>query len=182
MITIDFLEKDIEDYLCSKPSPNSRHTKLTSWFKDLIVVKRQYNIEGLFIDILAYHRKYRTFVIIELKKDNIDLQAFVQALTYKELMQAKFPNKKFAVLLIAQYLDERLSYIVKEYSEPNLKIGVPVLYQLFNYDFESGISFSWFNRLQRENEHKIIELYKNFWESKYKILKEEVEDGDISEN
>lgn len=181
MITIDFLEKDIEDYLCSKPSPNSRHTRLTSWFKDLIVIKRQYNIEGLFIDILAYHYKLKHFIIIELKKNDIDLQAYVQALTYKELMESKFPNRRFTVLLIAQNLDERLSYIVKEYSESNLQMEKPVLYQLFDYDFENGISFSWFNKLQRTNCEKLNKLRLNYWETKYPYLKEE-NDGDISED
>lgn len=172
MISIDFAEKDIEDYLC-------KDSHLDIWFSDLYVIKRQYNIEGMFIDILAYQKRFKRFVVIELKKNIIDSQAFTQVLTYKTLMEAKFPNRRFTILLIAQNLDERLSYIMKEYSDDNFRRGEEFLYQLFDYDFENGISFSWFNKIQRANENKLLKMRSDYWESKYK--KGDI-DGSFQEN
>ncbi|WP_405316506.1 hypothetical protein [Faecalibacillus faecis] len=138
MIKIDFQEKDIEDYLCNK-------NNLTKWFEDLIVIKRQFKIFDFYIDILAYHKLFKKFFIIELKKDELNSDTLAQVLRYKKCLECKYLNKKFKILLIGKNLNYNLLYLVRDFNSINESIieDEDIFYQLYNYTFEHGINFNW---------------------------------------
>ena len=143
-ISIDFDEKDIEDYLCTDGN----------LFKhlDLKLIARQVKIFDFYIDILAYSKLEKCFYIIELKKNDLNAKAYAQVKKYKRLLEIKYFKKhNFKTLLIGQNLAEELFFLVENYqrSKDEYLENINDYYALFNYDFESGISFAWFNKQQR---------------------------------
>lgn len=154
-IEINFLEKDIEDYLC-EPDNLMKHFNLR-------FVARQVEIFGFRIDILAYNEAEKSFYIIELKKDILDAKAFTQVYKYYKLMNVKYNyNKKnnyhnFKMLLIGQHLSSELVGVLNNYSRYSEPSSCALLYSLFNYDFDSGISFSWYSKEEREFSNNLRE-------------------------
>lgn len=143
MITINFKEKDIEDFLCKDKNLEN--------YLDLKFVARQVEIFGFYIDILAYSIREQCFYIIELKKDLLDDKAFVQATKYRNLMDAKYKFKhKFKTLLIGQNLSEDLFYVIDLYDSSRPTLQNNDFYTLFNYTFDNGIGFNWHTTKEKE--------------------------------
>lgn len=150
-ITIQFEEKDIEDYLCACGLE----------YLGLKFIARQAKIDKFFIDILAYNKKDKCFYILELKRHVIDSKAFTQALKYHKLMTYKYNGRhKFKTLLIGENLSEDLYYLVSLYnSMPWIKNKHNFLYCLFGYDFQNGINFNIYNTEQNKIEKYLEETY-----------------------
>ena len=146
MITLNYLEEDIEDFL-------KKGINLETYL-GLKFINSQVPIDKYFIDILAYNKKEKCFYIIELKKNDINSKAFTQGLKYLNLMQWKYPTKNFKLLLIGNDLNEDLYYCVKfydEFKENNAKF----LYTIFQIDLTKGIGFNYFNKIQRLIENSL---------------------------
>jgi hypothetical protein len=150
-ITIQFEEKDLEDYLC----------ECGLEYLELKFIARQVKIDKFFIDILAYSKKEKCFYILELKRNLIDSKAFTQAFKYHTLMTYKYNGRhKFKTLLIGENLSEDLFYILSFYnSMPWGENKNNFLYCLFGYDFENGINFNTYNTLQGKIEKYLEETY-----------------------
>lgn len=149
-ITINFDEKDIEDFLCTEDHLEK--------YLGLKYVNRQVNIDKFFIDILAYSPREKCFYIIELKKDELNAKAFVQALKYHKLMSYAYKHKhKFKVLLIGKNLNEDLHYLTTLFDYPPNKRDF--LYILYSYTFENGIAFNTYNIAQAEIQEHLEENY-----------------------
>ena len=147
-ITINFEEKDIEDFLCDNDNLES--------YLGLKFIKRQVKIDKFYIDILAYSKPEKCFYIIELKKDDLNSKAFVQALKYLRLMNRRYKYKhKFKMLLVGHDLSEELYYNVEKYDIFG-NSDYPFLYTLYHYTFNSGISFEYYDKYQFEIENKIL--------------------------
>lgn len=141
-ITINCDERDIEDFLCSED-----YLKV---YLNLKYIDHQVKIDKFFIDILAYNKIEKCFYIIELKKDELNARAFIQALKYLKLMDIRYNHKhKFKMLLIGRNLNEELYYNVQTYNmfDDN---NYPFLYTLYDYNFEEGISFNYINIEQKK--------------------------------
>ena len=168
MAEINFSEKELEDFLCN----GGRKGNLKKYL-NLEFISRQVNCSTGIIDILAYSKIKKSFIIIELKKDNLDYKAFFQAHKYlrafdykyncceKILLKNKFGKeylkrkKRFILLLIGRNLSDELYYSVDHYEEDSeFSTNEPesniFQYALFGFNFRNGISFDWYNKVQEE--------------------------------
>lgn len=171
-IEITWQESDIEDYLCKKTNQGWRKTNLNKLpgCKNLIIVGRQVKVLDFFIDILAYDRASKSFIIIELKKDVLDANALTQAMRYQNILEHLYYGlnspKKFKILLIGRNLNEKLYYIVNKLDDGCFDndwrelgyLNSGIFYTLYNYSFEDGIEFNWHNTRQQEIEYELGDL------------------------
>lgn len=163
MITISCTEKDIEDFL----SINNNLKK----YLGLRFLKRQVQTPVGIIDIIAYNNITKRFVIIELKKENLDYKAYFQLQRYRHYIErterTRFydgndlrdckglnnrPQRVFDYLLIGSSLSPDLYYNV-EHWEPDSDLSHPnsAWYTIFKYDL-SGINFRYLNTEQNKIE------------------------------
>lgn len=153
-ITLNFDEKDIEDFLC-------KNNNLKFYFPDLKFIARQVKIDKFFIDILAYNKYDKCFYIIELKKGELNANAYTQAIKYKNLMSLKYKYKhKFKIILIGEKLNENLFYIINYYNFSH-PYHCNNTYTLYEFDLENGISFCSYDTLQLQIESYLNERYLN---------------------
>lgn len=144
---ITFSERELEDFLCTG--------KNLEKYLGLKFVARQVNIAPAgIIDILAYHKQSKTWVIIELKKDIIGDGALLQILSYLNYYKATNPEfeykdflrkRKFSGLLVGSSLDHNSNFIRKILcSKHSLshREGA-ICYTLFRINLETGISFDY---------------------------------------
>ena len=143
---IIFSERELEDFLCKENNLKK--------YLDLEFVARQVSIPPAgIIDILAYHKESKSWVIIELKKDLLDLSALAQGMAYlryyQELKKFNYVQRNrlrnFSLLLIGSNLDESLEKVVALYEKKGIFENSKIYYKLFGVDFASGISFDFFN-------------------------------------
>jgi len=157
---ITFSERELEDFLCTG--------KNLEKYLGLKFIARQVNIAPAgIIDILAYHENSDIWVIIELKKDLLDLSALVQGLSYLRFYQSTKKyitdyksfqrSRKFCLLLIGNHLDTPLHKVVKNFSDNEFSDN-EIMYSLFNINFEEGISFKFYNKSQSDYESRIYEI------------------------
>lgn len=158
-INIDLSEKQIEDFLCEDNNLEK--------YLGLKFIARQVAIPPVgIIDILAYNKQTKTWVIIELKKDNLDESAFCQLFGYVNfLKQTKYKDifgeitqHKFVGLLIGKHLNDKLNKIVKIYNEDVLDpedTFSGLFYKLFNFTLTNGFELSWYNQNQFETQEEI---------------------------
>ena len=157
----NFSEKDLESLLAEN---------LSKIFPNLIFVSRQFSIDGLFLDILAFDREQNSPVIFELKKDRAreivaqGLQYFRFLSTKKEKFIFEFLNKK----IISRH-DEKINwdlskliFIAREFPEREIDSSS------FNLPIEL-FKFSWF-----KNDNFILE--------KVERKKEKPKIGDVLKN
>lgn len=145
-ITINCTEKDIEDFLADN--------KNLEEYLGLKFLSRQFQINKFFIDILAYNKSEKCFYIIELKKDNLNANALVQAVKYQRLMKFNYKNKhKFKILLIGTNLCEDLYYCVHSYLK--FEENEDISYTLYDFVINKGISFNFINREQAKIERTL---------------------------
>lgn len=169
MPEVNFTEKELEDYLCSNGNLK-KHLGLR-------LLRRQYATPAGIIDILAYDPKQKLFVIIELKKDTLDYNAFFQIDRYYHYFEYLANNvyyrpiyidnekgdvvdeisrqPKIAKLLIGRNLSTLLNFSVYSYKS-HLFLD-KTNYTCFDYDFDRGIAFNYASTEQRKVE--IGELY-----------------------
>ena len=176
MIEINYQEKDLEDYLCKKEN-------LEKWFPNLVIVKRQFQIFDFYIDILAYDKLAKCFVIIELKKDELNANAFVQALRYKNCLESKYLRRNFYIILLGKNLNSELFYCIKSYDPYDLVERGRVYYYLYNYSFEEGINFHYINTNQIHIQTRLQEIQEQTLIQKKEIITKWSEyNGNIQEN
>lgn len=155
MPNIQFSEKELEDYLCADDGQ-----ALWEHF-DLRFVARQVKTSLGIIDILAYCKFSKTWVIVELKLDKLDYKAFFQAQRYKHFCEMEWPGRKeqrkFVTLLVGSNLSEELFYSVRyfnraDYQQERRPLYGQNFYRLFAWNFEDGISFEYQNAEQTKIE------------------------------
>lgn len=142
---IVFQEKELEDFLC-------RDGNLEEYL-GLRFVARQVKTPNGIVDILAYNPDTKSFVIIELKRDQIDLAALVQITRYRHYFQSQrqpkhgMRGRNFQCLLIGKSLHSDLNFIV-EYWESEHDYG-RIFYRLYGIKFDQPLSFCWHSLNQR---------------------------------
>ncbi len=156
-----FSEKDLEDLF----APN-----LEKIFSNLIFVSRQFSIDGLFFDILAFDREQNSPVIFELKKDRAreivaqGFQYFRLLSTKKEKFIFEFLDKK----IIKNHHDEidwqssKLIFIAADFSEREIdsaSLDLPI--ELFKFKFFENDNFFLEKVERRKEKPKIGEVLKN---------------------
>jgi len=164
MTHIKIYEEDIENYLSN---PKNLKSKLNLEF-----IARQVEIPPLGrIDILAYHKPSKSFVIVEIKRGLLKQEALLQGLRYKNYYQTTydkrchdFPRsiryKKFSLLLIGDNLDDTLHEIVKHYDDCNL-CHQEIYYTLFDKKFGQEHNFNHYNIYQQDIEAKLYQVSEN---------------------
>jgi hypothetical protein len=168
---ITFSEKELEDFLC-------KDDNLMTYLK-LKFIARQVRLgsDGI-IDILAYHKSNKCFVIIELKRATLDANALLQGLNYLNFYQKTSKDitnyttfqrsRKFCLLLIGSDLDPCLHKIVSHGDDDYQDGGLT--YTLFNMNLDSGINFKYYNKNQSEFDEK-LSTFRDYQESKrFRIL------------
>lgn len=159
MAEINFQEKELEDFLCD----GGRKGNLLKYL-GLELIARQFQIDNNFIDILAYSKYDKSFVIIELKRNNLDYNAYFQCLKYIQKFKHKYYKFNVIGLLIGQKLSNELEDIIyfinpKTNTIKDVKNISTIFYNLFNLDFKNGISFNYYNVNQyniQRNKWKLI--------------------------
>lgn len=137
---ITFSERELEDFLCTG--------KNLQKYLGLIFVARQVRIEPMgIIDILAFDWDSKSWVIIELKREKLDLYALAQGLSYINFYD-KVSNykdyyshskvRKFKLLLIGQTLDKSLEKIAR-YFGGGFDDNWSIYYKLFGFNLEGGL-------------------------------------------
>lgn len=176
MIEINYQEKDLEDYLCKEKN-------FKKWFPNLKIVKRQFQIFDFFVDILAYDNLAKCFVIIELKKNELNANSFIQAIRYKNCLSKKYINQKFYIILLGEKLNPELFYCVNSYDTYRYSVIDTVYYYLYHYSFEEGINFHYINTTQQEIERRLEKIEIKSIAQRVKTIKEwRKYNGDIQEN
>jgi len=160
MPDILFKEKELEDFLCSN---NNLQKHL-----GLRLLARQFRTPVGVVDIIAYNNNTKRFVLIELKKDILNSEAYFQLERYRRYFvkkaQADFEEKEissmsaecrtFDCLLIGNTLAENLSYVTEYWeADSDLSEFNRVWYRCFNYSLEKAISFEYYSPMQREVEY-----------------------------
>lgn len=163
-IEINISEKELEDFLC--------FGKNLEKYLGLKFVARQVQIPPAgIVDILAYDKKSKCFVIIELKKDLLDTNALIQGMAYlryyqeiKKLNYFTMSRKRnFSLLLIGKNLDNNLIKIIEHLYHQGLEDN-KIYYKLFGLRISSGINFDFYNVDQEtyndklEQERELIEV------------------------
>lgn len=163
MSHITIYEEDIENYLSN---PKNLKSQL-----DLEFIARQVEIPPLGrIDILAYSKYSKRFVIIEIKRNLLDQEALLQGLRYKNYYNSTCnkidwtpysKNRKFVLLLIGQDLHESLTGIVKHYDQDSM-YQRDIYYTLFSQKFGLEPKFNYLSVPQSdlEKELRVIEKQK----------------------
>jgi len=156
-----FSEKDLEDLL----APN-----LEKIFPNLVFVSRQFSIDGLFLDILAFDREQNSPVIFELKKDRAreivaqGLQYFRLLSTKKEKFIFEFLDKK----IIKNHHDaidwqsSKLIFVAANFSDREIdsaSLDLPI--ELFKFKFFENDDFFLEKVERRKEKPKIGEVLKN---------------------
>lgn len=151
MVEINFSEKELEDLLSSRAS--------LSKYLGLRYVSRQARLGVGVIDILAYEECSNMYVIIELKKDYLDFDAYEQVVRYQRFLSAKYPNRLFASLIIGKGLSPSLNYLVKNY-DPRIDCidQSCVNYSLFGIKLNDPISFYWYSQQQMDIQKQHYEV------------------------
>lgn len=152
-----FSERELEDFLCEG--------KNLEKYLGLKFVARQVNIAPAgIVDILAYDKSTKTWVIIELKQGPLDHWALMQGMSYLNFYQSvrKYsyisPHaRSFGLLLIGDNLESSLDKVIDSFIKNTIRDG-KITYSLFNLDFESGISFKYSSARQNEYSRKITAL------------------------
>lgn len=168
MPTINFSEKELEDFLC-------RDNNLEKYL-GLKFHARQVRTPVGIIDILAYgprwveadpdyyvDRRYRQWFIIELKKEKIDTDAYFQAMRYKHFFNScrnSCGSRTYIPLLIGNGLENKLDFVVNKF-EPKQQVYYKhgIFYTCFSFDFETSISFNYISPSQRRIEQ--CEIYQD---------------------
>ena len=161
---IIFSERELEDFLCKE--------KNLEKYLGLKFIARQVRIEPMgIIDILAYSREAKRWVIIELKKGGLDPNSFCQISSYinfykqtKSIIEAKdfYRERKFCGLLIGDNIDPNLHKCVGFYSKDNYWIEESQInYCLFNLSFTTGIEFTHYNKSQKIIQEKLFDICVN---------------------
>lgn len=143
------LERDIEDYLC-QTGRLEKHFGLT-------FIDRQIRIENFgILDILAYNKFTKCFVLIELKRDVLDATAYFQLERYGKAFSAKY-HRKFQKLLVGKSLDALITHGV-EYFDAGDHYRETTQYRLFNADLDKGVCFNYQSTHQENEADKICDL------------------------
>lgn len=168
-IEISCSEQDIEDFLCIKGNLEK--------YLGLRLLKRQYRTPVGVVDIVAYNKKTKRFVIIELKKDLLDYKAFFQMERYAhylkkseinrcdatgprkyflyknaEMKFTKCTERKFDRLLIGKDISPDLYYSVEHWDDSSDNCHAETWYTLFGFRFDSAISFGYYQPQQSKIE------------------------------
>lgn len=152
-IQLVYNEKDIEDILV-EDCPH---------FIGLKYIRRQFRIPVGIIDILAKGIENRgTYYVVEIKKGKLDASAFAQVLRYSQWLTSEFSKdgrRAFIPLLIGQELGDDIVHLC-EYFEPEEHPGVcyygRVFYRLFDFCPRSGVTFTWYNNIQRRYRESLV--------------------------
>jgi hypothetical protein len=166
-IEINISEKQLEDFLC--------FGKNLEKYLGLKFIARQVSIPPAgIIDILAYNKQSKCFVIIELKKDLLDTSALIQGMAYlkyyqdvrklndfknyfkKEFGETKNRKRSFSLLLIGKNLDNNLIKIIDYLDEQELQDN-KIYYKLFGLNILSGIDFNFYNQNQENYNDALME-------------------------
>lgn len=152
MIEINCSEKDIEDVLANN---------LSHYFPKLRYVSRQYRTGVGIVDILAASKVDKgTFFVIEIKKDQLDANAYVQVLTYTKWLnneRSKDCKRKFISVIIGDSLSQNLDHLVGYFyddSEFGLSELSGVNYRLYKFDPLRGLSFTYVSTSQEKTWEK----------------------------
>jgi hypothetical protein len=156
-IEINISEKQLEDFLC--------FGKNLEKYLGLKFIARQVQIPPIgIIDILAFHKDSNSWVIIEIKKGNLDESAFCQLYSYLNFYRqtksfidtGHFQRKRrFVGLLIGRHLDDKL---IKVVSLKDDYFNQDISYLLYNFDLAKGLEFAWYNKNQKNIEDALFEL------------------------
>jgi hypothetical protein len=156
-----FSEKDLENLL----APN-----LDKIFPNLVFVSRQFSIDGLFLDILAFDREQNSPVIFELKKDRAreivaqGFQYFRLLSTKKEKFIFEFLDKK----IIKNHKDEidwkssKLIFVAADFSAREIdsaSLDLPI--ELFRFKFFENDDFFLEKVERRKEKPKIGDVLQN---------------------
>lgn len=162
-IEINISEKQLEDFLC--------FGKNLEKYLGLKFIARQVSIPPAgIIDILAYNKQSKCFVIIELKKDLLDTSALIQGMAYlkyyqdirklnyfkKEFGETKNRKRNFSLLLIGKNLDNNLIKIITHLYDQELEDN-KIYYKLFGLNILSGINFNFYNQSQEDYNDELME-------------------------
>ena len=117
------------------------------------------------IDILAYHKESKCFVIIELKKDLLDANALIQGMSYLRYYQEVrkinylYPKRKrkFALLLISKNFDLNLKKSIEFYRGLDFE-DLKIYYQLFDFSIKEGIDFGYYLNDQNDYDNGLDQL------------------------
>lgn len=155
-INLDISKKQLEDFLCSG--------KNLEKYLNLKFIARQVAIPPIgIIDILAYHKDSKCWVIIELKKESLEESGFCQLYSYlnyynitKSLIQYKDfqRTRKFAGLLIGSTLHNKLEKLTYFYDHSFIYSN-DIRYTLFNFSLEDGVSFAFCSQSQQDIEDQL---------------------------
>lgn len=158
MTKIEVLEKDVENFLC-KDGNLKKHLGIK-------FIANQFRTPVGVIDIVGYNVCTKRFVIIELKKDNLDVDALLQLTRYREYIEMKiqerntsilhknFLNKinrsvidyKVDYLLLGRRLDSKLHSTVEYWDwDRDISLQFKMFYRIFNFTLESGVRFDYYS-------------------------------------
>lgn len=164
-IKIEAAEKDIEDVLCN----HMRH------YLGLRFIGRQINTPAGKIDILA-KGPHNLYYIIELKRGDVDASAYAQVMRYCHYFnynKSKNGKRIFAPLLIGENLSGEMVKNVKNFDKGgegfSVTCSIPE-YALFQFNPLSGISFSYYNAVQRTYEEEHFFNQQNYLEAFHENL------------
>jgi hypothetical protein len=168
---ITFLERELEDFLCTGKNLE-KHLELR-------FIARQVNIAPAgIVDILAYSKQSKCFVIVELKKELLDSSALLQGLAYLRYYRDvrgfnlvhRRKSRKFSLLLIGQNLSSDLTKVINYSDEDTYFNDQECYYKLFNLNFEKGVSFDYFSKEQENYQTRLNEAMEAFERVAYCFL------------
>jgi len=160
---IIFSERELEDFLCTD--------KNLEKYLGLKFIARQVQISPAgIVDILAYHKPSNHFIIIELKKDLLDVNALIQGISYlryyQELRSFNYVHRRksrnFSLLLIGQNIDVGLIKTTNRYCKDETFENNKIYHSLFGIDFDKGISFEFHNSSHTDYQDRIEDIRDNF--------------------
>lgn len=159
---IQFSERELEDFLCQKGNLKK--------YLGLTFISRQIKIDPMgIIDILAFDKCQKCWVIIELKQNMLDKNAIIQGLSYLNFYKTisnykdrvlNSSKREFKLLLIGQNLDSDIKKVIHNY-EGCFSEEWDIYYKLFSCKFDEGINFDFYNIEQKKIEQKLYLINNN---------------------
>jgi hypothetical protein len=108
-----YMEKQLEDFIISNWNETELGKKYDLIYEEGALISQQYRTDIGIIDILAKDKNTKSYVVIELKKNQTSDDTVGQAMRYMGWVEEKLNDPNVKGIIVAGQFDQKLHYAMK---------------------------------------------------------------------
>jgi len=108
-----YMEKQLEDFIISNWNETELGKKYDLIYEEGTLISQQYRTDIGIIDILAKDKNTKSYVVIELKKNQTSDDTVGQAMRYMGWVEEKLNDPNVKGIIVAGQFDQKLHYAMK---------------------------------------------------------------------